>query len=57
MTEFLNLSAVTPWEAALQALELGEDAVPGTTFTVLAHNTGEVSKFVVDDSGNVVPVE
>lgn len=53
-----EVQAVTPWEAALRFAEEHQDKPePGWKFTVYAHSTGVTSEFVVDDSGNIVPVE
>ena len=55
--EFFGVEAVTPWEAALQVKEKLGRAIPGTKISVLTHSTNEISKFIIDDEGQILPAD
>lgn len=53
-----NVQAVSSQAAAaLFAMEHRDQLMPGWTFTVLHHDTGEVSVFKLSDDGDVVPAD
>ena len=53
-----HVEATSCYGAALMfALEHRDQVEPGWKFTVYTHSTGVTSEFVMDDDGDVVPVE